>query len=151
MTRNPHAAPAKGERAAGALVQVAPLLGIGVWVAVLNAHESYYVLFFPGVFMLGVGLVVALFARFTARSSFVRSQASGSLRFHGIGAGVIIVMATMVLLLSSLLDQQPWTLDHQPRYLEAGFGIAAFAFGGVLPLIETLRAVACGISAWNAA
>jgi hypothetical protein len=125
-------------------------MGIGVWVGLVNIRESYYVLFFPGVFMLATGLAVSLFARFAAPSAFVRSQASGSLRFHGISACIVTVIATL-LLLSSLLDQQPFTLDHQPNHLEAGFGIAAFAFGAVLPLIEAARAIACGISAWNAA
>jgi hypothetical protein len=150
MIRSPDAAPATRERVAGALIQGAPLLGIGVWLWLLRAHESYYVLFFPGVVMLGTGLAVALFARFTARSAFVRSQASGSLRFHGIGAGIVIAMGILVLL-SSLLDQQPFTLGRQPSHLEAGFAIAAFAFGAVLPVIETARAIACGIAAWNAA
>jgi hypothetical protein len=154
MTRNSPATPTRSERATGALVQLAPLTGIGVWIWQVHARESdssfYYVFFFPGLFMLGTGLAVALLARFAARSAFVRSQAAGSLRFHWIGACVAIAIVVLVLL-STLLDRQPLSLDNQPKYLEAGFAIAAFAFGALLPLIETARAFACGISAWKAA
>ena len=125
-------------RTLAALVEAAPVLGVPVWVLLLVTHPNDYaymfVLFMPGLVMLGTALVAALAVTLIARRGFVRSHAAGSLRFHG-----IVALVSLVLL---------------------AFGIAALAngttgaaqsmvmlFGVILPIVETGRAVMYAVGA----
>ena len=136
-----------------ALVQAAPLFGIAVWVWQIYVHENdyniYFVMFFGGVFMLGTGLLAALIGRFAVRSAFVRGQAAGSLRFHAFVAGVVLLVAALVVL-GPLLDSHPWTIGNPPKNFEIAFALAALACGFIIPLVEAGRAVICGLAAWKA-
>jgi hypothetical protein len=71
-------------RTAAVLVEATPLLGVPVWALLLVTHPNDYaymfVLFMPGLVMLGTALVAALAVTLIARRGFVRSHAAGSLR-----------------------------------------------------------------------
>ena len=142
----------KSERGGAALVQAAPLLGILVWIWQVYVHENdyfiYYVLFFGGVFVVAAGLIAAVIGRFASRSSFVRAQAAGSLRFHSLMAGVIVALAALVGI-AMLFDNHAWTLSNQPRNFEWSLAIAAVVCGLILPLVETARAIIYGLGAWR--
>lgn len=117
------------------LVQAAPvLLGVPLYLAVFH-YAGMLVFFFPGVFMVIAGLVAALVTMLVAPSGFVRAEAAGSLRFHGVLT--IVSLAVLALVYAAVF---------------AG-GIMAAASGGamllgvLLPLVEIGRALMYGISA----
>jgi hypothetical protein len=116
------------------LVQTAPvLLGVPLYLAAFSL-AGMLVYFFPGVFMVIAGLVAAAVARLFAPPGFVRAQAAGSLRFHGI---VAIVVVPVVVLVFAVL----WG-----GYMGAASS-GATLLGVILPLVEIARSVMYGVAA----
>ena len=140
------------ERALAVLVQAAPVLGVPVWLVVASWHANnwdYLVLWFaPGVFMLAAGLAAAGIGMLLTRAVFVRAHAASSLRFHGAVAAGAGLLAAFILI-SPGFDHGPPTLDNPPKTMEAALAVGAFAYGFVLPVIEAIRALVCGIAAWR--
>ena len=140
------------ERALAVVVQVAPVLGVPLWLVVVSSHANdwdYMIGWFaPGVFMLGAGLAAAGLGLVFARSAFVHAQAASSLRFHGVVAAAAAVLAALIAV-SPVFDRHPLTLADPPKTFEAALGFGAFAFGIVLPFVEAIRALVCGIAAWR--
>jgi hypothetical protein len=126
------------ERTIAACVQAAPALGVPVWVLLLVTHPGDYaymfVLFMPGLVMLATALVVALVAVILAPRGFVRTQAAGSLRFHGIVAAVSVVL--LVLAFAALA-----------RGAMAAAQSMVMLFGVLLPIVEIGRSLMYGFSA----
>jgi hypothetical protein len=122
-------------RAVAVFVQAAPvLLGVPLYIVVFS-YAGMLVFFFPGVFMGIAGLVVALIAKMVAPPGFVRTEAAGSLRFHGIVAIVAVVLLALV---------------YVAVFAGGIMGAAnsgAVLLGVLLPLIEVGRAVMFGIAA----
>jgi hypothetical protein len=116
-------------------VHAAPvLLGVPLYVAMFS-FAGMLVFFFPGVFMVIAGLVVALVAKFVAPPGFVRTEAAGSVRFHG--RVTIAGLAVLALVYVAVF---------------AGGNMAAASSGAtllgvLLPLVAVGRALVCGISA----
>lgn len=126
-------------RAIAVLVQASPvLLGVPLYLAVFSLGGGMLVFFFPGVFMAVAGLLVALIARLFSPPGFVRTEAAGSLRFHGIVA--IVAIAVLVLVFAGALAG---------GYMGAA-GSGAMLLGVLLPLLEIARAVLYGIGAARA-
>ncbi len=116
-------------------VQAAPVLvGVPLYLAIFSV-AGMLVFFFPGVFMAIGGLVVALIARAFAPPGFVRTQALGSLRFHGVVALVSLVVLALV-----------FAGVFASGYLGAAHS-GAILLGLLLPLLEVGRALMYGIRA----
>lgn|GEM_PF-4689202 len=116
-------------------VQVAPvLLGVPLYLAAFSL-AGMLVFFFPGVFMVIAGLVVALIATLLAPPGFVRAEAEGSLRFHGIVAIFAVVVLALV-----------FVAVFAGGYMGAASS-GAMLLGVVLPLVEIVRSLICGIAA----
>jgi hypothetical protein len=126
------------ERAIAAFVQAAPILGVAVWVLLLVTHSNDYaymfVFFMPGLVMLATALAVALVAVILAPRGFVRTQAAGSLRFHGIVGGVIVVL--LGLAFAALANGAMAAAQSM-----------VMLFGVLLPLVEIGRSLMYGIAA----
>jgi hypothetical protein len=122
-------------RAIAVLVQAAPVLvGVPLYVAAFSA-AGMLVYFFPGVFMAIAGLLVAAIARWLAPPGFVRAEAAGSLRFHGIVAVVAVVVLTLVFVAAFAGGSMGAT------------GTGAMLLGVILPLVEIVRSVMYGAAA----
>jgi hypothetical protein len=122
-------------RAVAVLVQAAPvLLGVPLYVAAFSL-AGMLVFFFPGVFMVIAGLVVAVIARLLAPPGFVRTEAAGSLRFHGIVA--IVALAVLALVFVAVFAG---------GYMGAASS-GAILLGVLLPLVETVRSLMYGVAA----
>jgi len=125
---------ASRERLIGVLLQVAPVvLGIPLYVVALNATRNMLVYFFPGLFMLVVGLLVALIGCLFSPPGFVRAQARGSLLFHGIVAAIAVIV--FPLLFASFLTGA----------MSAASALVLL-FGAILSVVEIGRALICAIS-----
>ena len=125
---------ASGERLVGVLLQIAPVvLGIPLYIAALNASQNMLVYFFPGLFMLVVGLFVALIGCLSSPPGFVRAQARGSLLFHGIVAAIAVVV--FPLLFAAFLTG---TMSAASTLV--------LLFGTILSVVEIGRALICAIS-----
>ena len=125
---------ASGERLIGVLLQVAPVvLGIPLYVVALHATQNMLAYFFPGIFMLVVGLLVALIGCLFLPPGFLRVQARGSLVFHGIAAAITVVL--FPLLFASFLTGA----------MSAASALVLL-FGMILSVVEIGRALICAIS-----
>ncbi len=112
------------------------LVGVPLYILVFS-YAGMLAFFFPGVFMVIAGLVVALIARLAAPSGFVRTEAAGSLRFHGFLTIAGLVVLALVLVYVAVF---------------AGGNLAAASAGAtllgvLLPVVEVGRALMYGISA----
>ena len=126
-------------RALAVLVHASPvLLGLPLYVAIFSLGGGMLVFFFPGVFMVVAGLLVALIARLFSPPGFVRTEAAGSLRFHGIVALAALVVLVLV-----------FTALFGGAYMGAAAS-GAMLLGVLLPLLELARAVMYGIGAARA-
>ncbi|MDB5069903.1 MAG: hypothetical protein JWM87_1014 [Candidatus Eremiobacteraeota bacterium] len=126
-------------RAVAVLVHAAPVvLGLPLYVAIFSLGGGMLVFFFPGVFMVVAGLLVALIVRQFSPPGFVRTEAAGSLRFHGIVALAALVVLVLV-----------FTALFAGGNMGAA-GSGAMLLGVLLPLLELARAVMYGIGAARA-
>jgi hypothetical protein len=145
----------RSELVAGTLLQLAPLLGFAIWFWLVRTHDLWddvedgpiaLLIFVPGLFMVAAGLVFALAGCFVSGSAFVRAQAVASLRFHGIVAGMSLVLGA-VLIVASGFDGGPHTLDHPPALTRTAFVLTILTFGAALTLVEVVRSLAAAAGA----
>jgi hypothetical protein len=155
-------APATRERALGALVESAPLLGLPPWLWIVQTHdfwndiehgEAALLIFVPGLFMLATGLAAALLARLAPRSAFVGRLGARSLRFHGAAAAISLVLCAVLgvaVVAENSRATSAWSVFHQPVALEGAVTIFVIAFGGILTVLEAGRAIVGVVGALRA-
>lgn len=125
--------PTPQQRALAAFVQISQVtFGIPLWLWMWALHDNdynvYFIMFFPGVFMLAAGLGISAIARIFSHKPFLRAQIGGTLVFHAILAVITVAIA------AGLYVALAFTKS-------TGVVAVAFAFGIVLALTELGRAV----------
>jgi uncharacterized membrane protein len=155
-------APATGARVLGAAAESAPLLGLPLWLWIVGTHDLWddidhgevaLLIFAPGLFMLATGLIAALLARFASRRVFVRDLGARSLRFQGVAVASSVVLCGalgVAIVAESARATSAWSVFHQPVALEGALAIFVVAFGGILTVLETGRAIAGVVRALRA-
>ena len=124
-------------RALAALVQFAPLLGVPLYLWAYATTQNLFVYFFPGLFMLAAGLIVALVTRAVAPPGFVRAQSGGSLRFHAVLAACVVPIFALLF----------WAFTSGAM---GAAQVMVLLFGGLLSVAEVVRAFACAFGALRA-
>jgi hypothetical protein len=121
------------------LIHAAPLLGIPIWLLELSLPSNSWnfpLLFSAGLFMLGAGLLIPAAALLFVRRDFVRIHALQALKFQG---WIAIALAVLAIPLAIGLQAKSTAI----------FTLGAIVVGFVLPVVELIRAILSGATAWR--